>query len=87
MDTQNATKGLFRTKSIEDTLGDTNSSERGLKRELSALDLTVYGIGVIIGTGIFVLTGTAAKQYAGPAVALSFAAAGIVCALAALCTT
>ncbi|ACU73043.1 amino acid permease-associated region [Catenulispora acidiphila DSM 44928] len=85
MNTQNAAKGLLRTKSIEDTIQETNDSERSLKRELSALDLTVYGIGVIIGTGIFVLTGTAAKQYAGPAVALSFVAAGIVCALAALC--
>src|SRR5438067_7296367 len=85
MDTQNTTKGLFRTKSIEETLQDTTNAEHSLKRELSALDLTVYGIGVIVGTGIFVLTGTAAKQYAGPAVALSFAAAGVVCALAALC--
>ena len=85
MDTQNASNGLFRTKTIEDTIRDTNTSEHSLKRALSALDLTVYGIGVIIGTGIFVLTGTAAKQYAGPAVALSFAAAGVVCALAALC--
>ena len=85
MNSQNAAKGLLRTKSIEDTIEETKDSERGLKRELSALDLTVYGIGVIIGTGIFVLTGTAAKQYAGPAVALSFVAAGVVCALAALC--
>ena len=77
--------GLFRTKAVEDTIQDAAAPERSLKRELSALDLTVYGIGVIIGTGIFVLTGTAAKQYAGPAVALSFAAAGVVCALAALC--
>jgi APA family basic amino acid/polyamine antiporter len=85
MDNQKAAKGLFRTKTIEDTLQDTSVTERSLRRELSALDLTVYGIGVIIGTGIFVLTGTAAKNYAGPAVALSFAAAGVVCALAALC--
>ena len=85
MNSQNATKGLFRTKTVEDTIRDTSSSEHSLKRALSAFDLTVYGIGVIIGTGIFVLTGTAAKDYAGPAVALSFAAAGIVCALAALC--
>ena len=85
MSTQNTTTSLFRTKTIEDTIRDTSAPQHSLKRELSALDLTVYGIGVIIGTGIFVLTGTAAKQYAGPAVALSFAAAGVVCALAALC--
>ena len=85
MESQNATKGLFRTKTVEETIRDTGTAEHSLKRELSALDLTVYGIGVIIGTGIFVLTGTAARDYAGPAVALSFAAAGVVCALAALC--
>ena len=66
MDTQNATKGLFRTKSIEDTLQDTTSGEHSLKRELSALDLTVYGIGVIVGTGIFVLTGNRRQTVRGP---------------------
>ena len=76
---------LVRTKSIEQSMQDTEEPEHRLKRELSALDLTVFGIGVIIGTGIFVLTGVAAQQYAGPAVALSFIVAGIVCALAALC--
>ena len=56
-----------------------------MRRELSALDLTVFGVGVVIGTGIFVLTGKAAGVQAGPAVAISFVVAGIVCALAALC--
>jgi APA family basic amino acid/polyamine antiporter len=46
------------------------------------LDLTLFGIGVIIGTGLFVLTGEAAAGYAGPAVALSYVVGGIVCALA-----
>ncbi|MFE0626362.1 amino acid permease [Streptomyces sp. NPDC058864] len=84
----NATKGrsgFFRTKSVEDSLRDTQEPEHALKKSLSALDLTVFGVGVIIGTGIFVLTGKVAKENAGPAVALSFVAAGIVCALAALC--
>lgn len=76
---------VFRTKSIEQSMRDTEDTEQGLKKELSALDLTVFGIGVIIGTGIFVLTGEAAKEYAGPAVALSFVVSGIVCALAAVC--
>src|SRR5690606_2004517 len=49
-------------------------------------DLTVFGIGVIIGTGIFVLTGVAARNTAGPAVALSFVIAGVVCGLAAMCS-
>jgi APA family basic amino acid/polyamine antiporter len=76
---------LLRTKSIEQSIKDTEESEHQLKKDLSAWDLTVLGIGVIIGTGIFVLTGIAAATKAGPAVSLSFVAAGIACALAALC--
>ncbi|MFL6052914.1 MAG: amino acid permease, partial [Actinoallomurus sp.] len=64
---------------------DTDEPGHRLRRDLSALDLTVFGVGVIIGTGIFVLTGEVAKEKAGPAVALSFVFAGIACALAALC--
>ncbi|MCX9190710.1 amino acid permease [Carbonactinospora thermoautotrophica] len=76
---------LLRTKSVEQSIRDTEEPEHRLRKDLTALDLTVFGIGVIIGTGIFVLTGVAAKDYAGPAVALSFVVAGVVCALAALC--
>ncbi|MFC8732065.1 amino acid permease [Luteimicrobium sp. NPDC057192] len=76
---------IFRTKSVEASMADADESEHRLKRDLSALDLTVFGVGVVIGTGIFVLTGLAAKEHAGPAVAVSFVVAGIVCALAALC--
>ncbi|MDF3298447.1 amino acid permease [Streptomyces tropicalis] len=76
---------LFRTKNIEQSIEDTEAPEHALKKSLSALDLTVFGVGVIIGTGIFVLTGKVAKENAGPAVALAFVAAGVVCALAALC--
>jgi APA family basic amino acid/polyamine antiporter len=57
----------------------------GLKRTLTALNLTALGVGAIIGAGIFVLTGQAAAQYAGPAIALSFVLGGIVCAFAGLC--
>lgn len=77
--------GLFRTKTIEQSIQDTEEPERTLTRSLSALDLTVFGIGVVIGTGIFVLTGAVAKDTAGPAVAIAFAVSGVVCALAALC--
>ncbi|GAB7030368.1 amino acid permease [Streptomyces sp. NPDC021749] len=77
--------GLFRTKSVEQSIQDTEEPEHTLKKSLSALDLTVFGVGVIIGTGIFVLTGKIAKETAGPAVAASFVVAGVVCALAALC--
>jgi APA family basic amino acid/polyamine antiporter len=79
------TSTLFRTKKVEQSIRDTEEPEHALKKSLSALDLTVFGVGVIIGTGIFVLTGTVARNNAGPAVALAFAVAGGVCALAALC--
>jgi len=56
-----------------------------LRRELGAFSLVMLGIGGIIGTGIFVLTGVAAVDHAGPGVSVSFAIAGIACAFAALC--
>jgi APA family basic amino acid/polyamine antiporter len=76
---------LLRTKSIDQSIEDTKDEHNGLRRTLGPLDLVVYGVGVIIGTGIFVLTGVAAGTLAGPAIALSFVFAGIACALAALC--
>src|SRR5687768_1840677 len=60
-------------------------TEHTLKRALGALNLTTLGIGAIIGAGIFVLTGTAAAQYAGPAIVYSFIIAGLGCAFAGLC--
>ena len=74
-----------RVKSVEDSIRDTDEPEHRLKKNLSGLDLTVFGVGVIIGTGIFVLTGLVARDQAGPAVAVSFVIAGVVCGLAALC--
>ncbi|TYB68509.1 amino acid permease [Nonomuraea sp. PA05] len=76
---------IFRTKSVEQSIRDTEAPEHQLRKRLTATDLTVFGIGVIVGTGIFVLTGQVAKEMAGPAVAVSFVVAGIVCGLAALC--
>ncbi|GAA1395591.1 amino acid permease [Luteococcus peritonei] len=76
---------LFRTKSIEQSLKDTDEPEYQLKKSLTALDLTVFGVGVIVGAGIFTLTGRAANQVAGPAVVISFVVAAICCGLAALC--
>ncbi|PZS35659.1 MAG: amino acid permease [Pseudonocardiales bacterium] len=75
----------MRTKSVEQSIRDTEEPGHQLRKHLGALDLTVFGIGVIIGTGIFVLTGKAAGIQAGPAVALSFVVAGIACGLAAVC--
>src|ERR1700733_9871033 len=72
---------LFRKKSIEHMLA--GAQRAGLKKTLGALDLTFLGVGAIIGTGIFVLTGTGAVQ-AGPALMVSFILAAIACALEAL---
>ncbi|MEO3869083.1 amino acid permease [Nonomuraea sp. B12E4] len=76
---------IFRTKSVEQSIRDTEAPEHRLRKRLTATDLTVFGIGVIVGTGIFVLTGQVAKELAGPAVAISFVVAAVVCGLAALC--
>lgn len=76
---------VMRTKSIEDSISETDDPEYALKKSLSWLDLTVFGIGVIIGAGIFTFTGKAAKLYGGPAIVISFVVAAAVCALAALC--
>ena len=76
---------LFKVKSLEQLVGDVEHGGRALRRSLSAWDLTLLGIGAIIGTGIFVLTGTAAANQAGPAITMSYLAAGLACAFAALC--
>jgi basic amino acid/polyamine antiporter, APA family len=76
---------LLKTKSIEQLVGDVEQGGKALRRSLTAWDLTLLGIGAIIGTGIFVLTGTAAANQSGPAIILSYTAAGIACAFAALC--
>jgi basic amino acid/polyamine antiporter, APA family len=76
---------LFRTKNVEESIRDTEEPQHALRKTLSALDLTVFGVGVIIGTGIFVLTGKVARENAGPSVSLAFVVAGVVCALAAIC--
>jgi APA family basic amino acid/polyamine antiporter len=79
------TAATRRVKSVEESIRDTDEPEHRLRKHLSGLDLAVFGVGVIIGTGIFVLTGVVAKETAGPAVAISFVIAGVVCGLAALC--
>jgi APA family basic amino acid/polyamine antiporter len=81
---------LFRTKSIERILADSDAPEHRLKKTLTVWDLTGLGIGAIIGTGIFVLIGTAIvgdahRPGAGPGIILSFMLSGLTCALAALC--
>jgi len=76
---------FFATKSIDELMRESVDTGHGLKRALSAMDLTMLGVGAIIGAGIFVLTGQAAAQHAGPAVVLSFVAAAIACVFAGLC--
>jgi APA family basic amino acid/polyamine antiporter len=85
------TTGAFRTKSIDDVLEQGREEPGGeadpgrLKRTLGPLGLMGFGIGIVIGTGIFTLTGVVAKESAGPAVTLSFVLAGVAAALAAFC--
>src|SRR4051812_24252382 len=77
---------LFRTKPLEKILAETEETgEHSFKKTLGVTALTLLGVGAIIGTGIFVLTGQAAGKYAGPAVVVSMIVAGVVSALAALC--
>jgi len=74
------------TKSLERLRSEAqDSDEHSLKRVLGPVNLTALGVGAIIGAGIFVLTGLAAAQYAGPAIVLSFVLAGFACAFAGLC--
>lgn len=73
---------LFRKKSIDELQAVAAAS--GMLKNLAAIDLLMLGIGAVIGTGIFVLTGVAAAKYAGPAVPLSFILSGLTCALAGL---
>ena len=76
---------LFATKSIDQLMHTVEDAEHGLKRALGPIDLTMLGVGAIIGAGIFVLTGNAAAQHAGPAIVISMILAGIACAFAGLC--
>lgn len=75
---------LFITKPLNQLMEESKDSH-GLKRTLTRLNLTTLGIGAIIGAGIFVLTGQAAAQYAGPAIVISFIISGLACAFAGLC--
>ena len=73
---------LFRKKSIEALIE--SSKQNSFKKSLSAFDLIMIGIGCIIGTGIFVVTGTASAVHAGPAISISYLIGAIACLFAAL---
>jgi basic amino acid/polyamine antiporter, APA family len=76
---------LLAKKSLADLSREASDTAHGLRRVLGPWHLIFLGIGAIVGAGIFVITGTAAAQYAGPAVTLSFVLAGITCSFAGLC--
>ena len=77
---------IFKTKSLEHVLAETESGDgERLKRVLGPWSLTALGIGAIIGTGIFVLVGQAARDLTGPSLMVSFLVAGLACIFAALC--
>ncbi len=78
-------KGLFIRKSMRSEAVESEEESHGLKRHLKAFHLISIGIGAIIGAGIFVITGQAAADYAGPSIVLSFIIAALVCAFAGLC--
>ncbi|MFW0792229.1 amino acid permease [Gordonia sp. CPCC 205515] len=76
---------LTRTKSVEQSMADTDEPDHKLRKDLGVFDLIVFGVAVVIGAGIFTITVSTAGDKAGPAISLSFVMAAITCALAALC--
>ncbi|MBQ7568264.1 amino acid permease [bacterium] len=78
---------IFRVKPIDAIIKDSASQDgdQGLKRVLGLPSLMALGVGTILGTGVFVLTGSAAAEYAGPSLIISFIIAAIACAFSALC--
>lgn len=90
---QESSTSVTRTKDVETVLHQNDESPDdeggggggGLRKNLGAKDLIGFGVGIVIGTGIFTLTGTSAKNFAGPAVVISFLVAGLVSLFAALC--
>ncbi len=84
MSNRDLSRQIFRRKPAAMLMAEADSGTGGLKRALGALDLTLLGIGAIVGAGIFVMTGVGARQ-AGPGLVVSFMLAGTACAMAALC--
>jgi APA family basic amino acid/polyamine antiporter len=77
--------GIMRTKSVEQSIADTDDPDSKLRKDLTTWDLIVFGVAVVVGAGIFTLTASTAGNVAGPAVSLAFVLAAIACGLAALC--
>ncbi|WP_024448547.1 APC family permease [Mycolicibacterium iranicum] len=79
------TAGKLRLKSVEQSIADTDEPDTKLRRDLNWWDLTVFGVSVVIGAGIFTITASTAANLTGPAISVSFIIAAIACGLAALC--
>src|ERR671911_1285939 len=75
----------WRTKSVEQSIADTDEPDTRLRKDLNWWDLTVFGVSVVIGAGIFTITASTAGNITGPAISISFVIAAIACGLAALC--
>ncbi|MGE4024600.1 amino acid permease [Mycolicibacterium sp.] len=75
----------WRTKSVERSIADTDEPDTKLRKSLTWWDLTVFGVSVVIGAGIFTITASTAGNITGPAISVSFVIAAIACGLAALC--
>ncbi|MGD9987191.1 amino acid permease [Pseudonocardia sp.] len=77
--------GVFRTKSVEQSMKDTDEPDSKLRKDLGTWDLIVFGVAVVVGAGIFTITATTAGNVAGPSVSIAFVIAAVACGLAALC--
>src|SRR5215217_4536435 len=75
----------WRTKSVEQSIADTDEPSTRLHKDLNWWDLTVFGVSVVIGAGIFTITASTAGGITGPAISISFVIAATACGLAALC--
>lgn len=75
----------WRTKSVEQSIEDTDEPDSRLRKDLTWSDLTVFGVSVVVGAGIFTVTASTAGNMTGPAISVSFIFAAIACGLAALC--
>src|SRR6201991_4017237 len=77
--------GIMRTKSVEQSIADTDDPDSRLRKDLTTWDLIVFGVAVVVGAGIFTLAASTAGDVAGPSGSLGFVLAAIACGLAALC--
>jgi APA family basic amino acid/polyamine antiporter len=75
----------WRTKSVEQSIADTDEPDTRLRKDLNWWDLTVFGVSIVIGAGIFTITASTAGNITGPAISVSFIIAAVACGLAALC--